>query len=263
MNNRYNDDYDDFDDGDAFETFDARGEEGSMARGPIILAAIVLLFLVFGAILWVYFTGNKTKPEDAPLISAQTDTYKETPINQTGYTTEDIDKGVYAATEGNQPPPLEIEAMGGAEQPVLKPAQTATPAAKPSSAPVPAAKTVATTPKPAPQTVTPAPAVKPATPPVASSAQTIPKTTTTPTTPVKTTGVSAQLGSFPTKAGAEKALAEYRANGMSGAAVIVPADLGAKGTWYRVKATGFKTRDQALEFCAKAKAAGANCIPAN
>lgn len=270
MNNRHNDPFDDYDDeDDGFMTFDARGEEGSVSRGPIILAAIVLLFLVFGAILWVYFTGNKTKPEDAPVISAQTDSFKEAPINQTGYVAEDADKGVYAASTGEEPPPLQIQAIDGGEQPILKPSQTATPAAKVATTP-PAAnnaiKPVATTPKPAAQatkTVTPAaqPAVKPVN--VASQPAVKPAVTTETKAPTTSGGVTAQLGSFPTKAGAEKALADYRASGMSGAAVIVPADLGAKGTWYRVKATGFKTRDQAVAFCAKAKAAGANCIPSN
>lgn len=264
MNNRHNDAFDDYDDDDeGFMTFDARGDDNGTGRGPIILAAIVLLFLVFGAILWVYFTGNRTKTDDAPLISAQNETYKETPINQVGTVAEDVDKGVYAATSGEEPPPLQIQAIDGGEQPILKPAQTATPAAKPAAVtPAQTAPKVAqTTPKPAAPLVAPQVAApKPATPPKPTT--TTPKPAVT-STPSSGGGVTAQLGSFPTKAGAEKALANYRASGMSGAAIIVPADLGAKGTWYRVKATGFKSRDQALEFCAKAKAAGANCIPSN
>lgn len=272
MNNRHNDPFDDYDDEDeGFMTFDARGEDNSPSRGPIILAAIVLLFLVFGAILWVYFTGNKSNPDEAPVISAQTDTFKEAPINQTGYVTEDMDKGVYAAGSGQEPPPLQIQAIDGSEQPVLKPSQTATPAAKPSVNPAPVAsstvpKPAVTTPKPAataPKAVVAAPKATTATPSTTPVQPAVKPNTAEVKTPAKSGGVTAQLGSFPTKAAAEKALADYRASGMSGPATIAAADLGAKGTWYRVKATGFKTREQALEFCAKAKAAGANCIPAN
>jgi hypothetical protein len=41
---------------------------------------------------------------------------------------------------------------------------------------------------------------------------------------------------------------------------IEEADLGAKGTWYRVRAAGFKTKAAANDACAKLKAAGQDCL---
>lgn len=41
---------------------------------------------------------------------------------------------------------------------------------------------------------------------------------------------------------------------------IEKADLGAKGTWYRVRAAGFETRAKAVGACAKLKAGGQDCM---
>jgi len=43
---------------------------------------------------------------------------------------------------------------------------------------------------------------------------------------------------------------------------IAAADLGKKGTYYRLKAGNFATKEQATAFCNKLKAAGGNCFPA-
>jgi cell division protein FtsN len=74
---------------------------------------------------------------------------------------------------------------------------------------------------------------------------------------------AAQLGSFKDKASADTALARFRASGLSGPVSIVPADLGEKGTWYRIRATGFESRAEVEVFCGKARSAGAQCIPAS
>lgn len=41
---------------------------------------------------------------------------------------------------------------------------------------------------------------------------------------------------------------------------IEQADLGAKGTWYRVRAAGFQSKSAAVSACAKLKAAGQDCM---
>jgi cell division septation protein DedD len=271
-----NDQFDDFDDeeDEGFMTFDARGSDEGMSRGPIILAAIVLLLAAFLAILWVVFNGNKTS-NATPEIASQTEAYKEMPMNDTGLVGDDLDKGVYNSVEGLGPPPLEVQASGS-EDPLLSASQVATPAAATTVVPKPAAsvpKPVTTTTPAAPKPVvsapkplpTPAPVVKtvtatPASKPAAVVAAPAAKPAAA---PVKSSGVSAQLGSFPSQEQAQKALAQYRARGFKGNATIVSADLGTKGTWYRVRATGFVDRDEVIGFCAKAKAAGAVCIPAN
>jgi SPOR domain len=165
---------------------------------------------------------------------------------------------------------------------VPKPAPVAKPAPKPSETRV--AEVAKPAPKPAPQPTpkpTPAPTAKPA-PKVAevkiAEVATAPKAAT-PSTPVATeapapaapatatsTGgsrITAQLGSFQTKAAADAALARYRASGLSGPVAIVSVNLGEKGTWHRIRATGFETREEVTVFCGKAKSAGAQCIPAS
>ena len=55
-----------------------------------------------------------------------------------------------------------------------------------------------------------------------------------------------------------------REQGLNGANVgVVEADLGERGTWYRVRATGFSSRSSAEQFCVQARARGVNCIVAS
>ena len=258
------DDYEDDDDG--FMTFDARDGDEGVSRGPIILAAVVLLLAVFLAMFWVYYNGNKSKSGETPVLSAQTDAYKEVPVNAAGAISDDLDKGVYNSLDGATPPPLEVEAMGNAgEDPLLSANQVAPPATTQTKPAV--TKPAITAPKPTVTAQTaPKPVVKTETKPVIVPPKPVVKTETKTQEapkPVVASGgkASAQLGSFPSKEQAQKALDDYRSKGLTGPVTIVAADLGAKGTWYRVKATGFESREQALNFCAKAKGAGANCIP--
>jgi hypothetical protein len=43
---------------------------------------------------------------------------------------------------------------------------------------------------------------------------------------------------------------------------IVSVDLGAKGTWFRLRTGSFPDRAAAADFCARLKAEGASCLPA-
>jgi cell division protein FtsN len=42
---------------------------------------------------------------------------------------------------------------------------------------------------------------------------------------------------------------------------VEKADLGAKGTWYRVRAAGYASRAAAAAACSQLKAAGQDCMP--
>lgn len=270
------DNYDD-DDDDGFLTFDAREEEGA-SRGPIILGAIVLLLVVFGAIAWAYFVGNKGSDE-TPQISAQTDTFKEAPMEPGGLGTEDLDKGVYNSMDGGAPPPLEVEAAGtstGAEDPLVVANVVAPPPVQPTpvvkTAPPPRPATTTTTAKPKPTTAATPPKPKPVVKtevatkaPSATAPKAAPKTEAPATSAPKAASsgsgsFSAQLGSYATRAAADTAAAQFRQQ-TSGNVAISSADLGAKGTWYRVRVTGLDSRDAAVAFCAQVKASGGNCIP--
>jgi cytoskeletal protein RodZ len=144
--------------------------------------------------------------------------------------------------------------------PAPKPAPTPAPIPKPVVKPKPTPVQVAeATPRPAPVVArTPVATPTPAPTPVPTPA---PQVKAAPARPSGGSGIAAQLGSFQTRASADTALARYRASGLSGPVSVVAADLGAKGTWYRIRATGFDTRSEVDGFCAKARSAGAQCIP--
>ncbi len=255
-------------DEEGFMTFDARDEKEGAGRGPYILAGIVLLLLVFGAIVFAIYKGGKSNDGQTPQVAANSESFKETPIE--GDVSANAIDGADAVNGvgANAPPPLEVQAMGTSEEPVVS--QNAV------SSPTATQKTATTVVPPRPATDATKTAVKPATPTKPATVESKPsvappqKATTAPAKPAvkedkpaSSGSYSAQLGSFKDKAQADAALAKYRSGGLTGAVGVVKADLGAKGTWYRIKATGFESRDQVVSFCSKAKANGANCIPSN
>lgn len=119
----------------------------------------------------------------------------------------------------------------------------------PTPAPAPVAKVVET---PKPVATAPTPVAKP----VVAAAP----------TPVTGGQVRIQLASIPEAGNAQKALADlsgkYR-SALGGTSLgIVKADLGAKGTYYRIQSGGL-SRDSAERVCASVKAQGGACIIAH
>jgi outer membrane biosynthesis protein TonB len=301
MSNRDSfDDFEDDDQDDGFMTFDARDEVEDRSRGPLVIAAIVAVLAICGIILWKLYADSRDAGE-TPQIASDSGSFKTAPADPGGTQTQDLDKGVFDAASGGDAPPVQVQPnTTGAEDPLLAdgsavppatPAVAATPAAA-TPAPVvppPRKEVVASTPAPKPQPVAKPPAPKPpqqvaavsqprptpapapakvATPaptpaPAASEPAAAPKAASTPAPAPRPSGsgIAAQLGSFQTRAAADVALARYRASGLSGPVSVVAADLGAKGTWYRIRATGFDTRSEVDVFCSKARSAGAQCIP--
>lgn len=268
-----NDPFNDFDDEDEddYLTFE-ESDSGGVRQGPIIIAAVLLLLAVFAAIAFVYLKGDGES--ETPQIAAQTEEFKETPIQDS---VNGIDAGadVYNTIEGAAPPPLEVEATTPSEDPLVSTSQVAAPVAK-APAPVVTAPRPVVTEKPAvTKTVAVPPAAKPVTKPVTKPTivAAVPKpevkiaSATTAPKPVaqksSATGHAAQLGSFTSRAAAEAALAGYKADGLGGDVGIVAANLGEKGTWYRIRANGFASREEAVNFCSVAKSSGAKCIPTN
>jgi cell division protein FtsN len=85
-------------------------------------------------------------------------------------------------------------------------------------------------------------------------------------TPAVTSGAYVlQIGSYKSQAEAEAAWKTYKAkhtallNGYSDN--IQQADLGEKGTWYRLRIGGFSDREVANALCDRLKADGGACIP--
>lgn len=269
-----NDPFNDFDDEDEddYLTFE-ESDSGGVRQGPIIIAAVLLLLAVFAAIAFVYLKGDGET--ETPQIAAQTEEFKETPI-QDSINGIDAGSDVYNTIEGAAPPPLEVEATTPSEDPLVSTSQVAAPVAK-APAPVVATPRPVATEKPAvTKTIATTPVAKPVPKPVTKPATTVaaaPKpevkiaSTTAAPKPVaqksSATGHAAQLGSFTSRAAAEAALAGYKADGLGGDVGIVAANLGEKGTWYRIRANGFASREEAVNFCSVAKSSGAKCIPTN
>ena len=98
-----------------------------------------------------------------------------------------------------------------------------------------------------------------------------PPSTPAPSTPAPTVAASAssdyvlQIGSYKSEDEASSSWKAYKAKHSIAAShgeSIKQVDLGAKGTWYRLRIGGFASKDEATAFCAKLKADGGDCIPA-
>ena len=83
--------------------------------------------------------------------------------------------------------------------------------------------------------------------------------------PAAAGGYTLQIGAFKSQAEAEAAWKAYKAKHaalLSGYSDnIQQADLGEKGTWYRLKVGGFADREVASALCDRLKADGGACIP--
>jgi hypothetical protein len=172
-----------------------------------------------------------------------------------------------------EPPPAKVEAPPAAKPPA--------PAAKTEAPPKSVAALIqqanSEPVKPAPKPAAP-PAVKPAasaasqatgaprslvTPPQQTAAATPPPAAAKPA--VATGGFVLQIGSYKSQADAEAAWKTYQAKHaalLSGYSDnIQQADLGEKGTWYRLRIAGFADKEVAGALCDRLKADGGACIP--
>ena len=76
-------------------------------------------------------------------------------------------------------------------------------------------------------------------------------------------GVVLQIGSYKSEAEARQSWSAFKAEHDAAAGYrpdVKSADLGAKGTWYRLRMGPFADRKSAMEVCAKLKADGASCL---
>jgi len=138
---------------------------------------------------------------------------------------------------------------------------------KPPPAAMATAKPVVTAPptvaKPPPVVAKPAPSQVAEAPPPAKPA---PATVTPPVdTPVATPGGALlQIGAYKSQGDANAAWTAYKAKHASLVSGLSPdikqVDLGAKGTWYRLRIVA-GSKSQAGALCDKLKAEGAACIP--
>jgi hypothetical protein len=267
-------------------------------RGPFVLIAAAGFLVLFGAVLWNFYSqgvreGGRSAP---PQITADASPYKTIPADPGGAITPDTDKAVFEAAQAASPPGVQVETVDASDAPLIAQAQAATPSEPVDLRPAPA--TPATAPRPAPPAamrprieekapepapraavrIEPTPAPAPAqqaarTPPPArpapveqaAAAPARPAAPAPRPAPAATGSVSAQLGAFGSEATARDAWNRYRAaapaafSGQTPSISTVERD---GKTFYRLRTGGFASRADAQAFCSRASAAGAQCIVA-
>ncbi len=271
--------------------------EGS--RLPLLIVIALLVLAAFGAVVWLaYQKGVERGHSEVPrVIAAEPGPAKVAPTNPGGTATPYTGLKIYQQPAPSEdggsaeavpppaaPPVTKPNTMAGAKPQILptvpmaapaKPVAASTPAANPpakptmtAAAPAPAKPIAATMPPPKPAPVKPAVETKPTPVQVAvvpsKPATMVPaKPVVTPAAPPAGAGLL-QIGSYKSQAEADAAWTAYKAKHASMLAGLSPdvqqADLGAKGTWYRLRiVTGSK--DAAAALCTKLKADGSACIP--
>ncbi|MEI9888180.1 MAG: SPOR domain-containing protein [Rhizomicrobium sp.] len=240
---------------------DEEDVEGS--RLPLLIVIALLVLAAFGAVVWLaYQRGVAQGHSEIPrVIAAEPGPAKVAPAHAGGTPTPYTGLKIY-----QQPAPSDEEANADTAPP------SDVPAAKPTTtmaAPIPTTPPV-TTPVAPPAAMAPA---KPAVTPPPATVKPVPAAVAPPPAAAKPAaetpapaagGALLQIGSYKSQADANAAWATYKAKhaGLVGGLLpdIKQVDLGAKGTWYRLRiAAGAKAEAAAL--CAKLTAENGACIP--
>ncbi len=266
--------------------------EGS--RLPLLIVLALLVLAMFAGVVWLAYTQGVARGRtETPVITAAAGPARTAPQNPGGaqqpYQGFKIyeqpappDDDTAGATPVSPPPPAKQAVTESAAPP---------PAAKPAPAPVAAAPKPAAVapPKPVPVVAAPpaappkAAAVKPeptplmigpatAPPRALGAAAATPKPVATAAKPVPAAPAASvpgsyalQIGAYKSQADAETAWKSYKAKHaalLSGYnSDVQQADLGEKGTWYRLRVAGFPSKDVAAALCDRLKADGGGCFP--
>ncbi len=231
-------------------------EEGSHL--PLLIVTALLIVAAFGFVVWfAYNQGVQHGRDSAPrLIVAEQGPVRSAPANPGGATPyqglkvyeqpapEDESAGPVQSKPTPAPAPAEKAKAAEAKPPAALALRRAEPEKAKAELAKPAAKQ-----EPAKAAAKPAAAVaeKPAKAAVAGGAYVL------------------QIGAYKSEADAKSAWTAYQhrhpaAGGM--ASDVQKADLGAKGTWYRLRIGSFADKAAAGAFCEKLKADGGGCFPA-
>jgi len=272
---------------DDIRVFDG-GEDDEDVEGsrlPLLIVIALLVLAAFGGVVWLaYQRGVQQGHAEVPrVIAAEPGPAKVAPATAGGTATPYTGLKIYqqpapgsdeadstsAAPTPSQAPPAKPAPSAIASVPAVRPTVNDQPAPAPAMAkPAPTiAKPAPTIAKPAPTIAKPAPA-KPA--PAAVAIATKPVAAPTPVTAAPAAAPSAsggsllQIGSYKSEADANAAWTAYKAKhgallaGLS--SDVKQVDLGAKGTWYRLRIVA-GDKSSAVALCDKLKAEGAACIP--
>lgn len=254
------------------------------ARKSLMFGALIGLAAAAGAAWYILGSGGQpaSGPQEVPVVKAEKAPVKVRPADPGGMDVPNQDKLVYNRVDQNAVKPEVEHLLPQPSQPKDLPrGDSLGDGMTPLPPPIPetAAPKVVDTPKvtpPPPMSAAepPKPAAVPMVPvtkvaPTASAAPTTPVAPlakATPTTPVAAGTWQVQLGALKDEAGAEAAWqhATKTAPDVLGNLPheVIRADLGPKGVFYRLRAGGFATREQADGVCDSLKPKGIGCVVA-
>ncbi len=240
----------------------AEDEEQERSRLPILIVIALLVLAAFGGVVWLaYNQGVARGRADTPrVIAAPAGPVRTEPAEANNAQPSPlVGLKIY-----NEPVPPEQEAANttatsAPSTPMPAEAQAPAPPTQEAAVP-PAAQTPA--PAPAPSATSKVPATKPPSEVAAAPAPTPAATTPAPAPAAAAAGgVLLQIGSYPDEATANKAwngfMAKHAATLQGYGPDIKSFDLGAKGTWYRLRVGPFPDKATAKTTCDKLKGEGA------
>jgi outer membrane biosynthesis protein TonB len=286
--------------GEDVRVFDGSEEddvEGS--RLPLLIVLALLVLAMFAGFVWLaYSEGVARGRSEIPVVTAEAGPARVAPANPGGASTpykgfkiyeqpappdeetaQDVSPRAPAATKPAPAPAAPAAApkpaaAAKAEAPPAKPAPSPVKVADATPAPKPAP--VAKTPAPEPKVASPAAAqpsapLAPATAPpkaLAANAAPVPapaaQTVAQAPAPAAPGAYVLQIGAYKSQGEADAAWNAYKAKHAALLAGyspnVVQADLGDKGTWYRLRIAGFSSKDVASALCDRLKADGGGCF---
>jgi hypothetical protein len=253
---------------DEVRLYDSVDEEEDIegSRLPLLIVLALLVLAMFAGVVWLAYTQGVARGRgETPVLTAANGPERVTPQQPGGTNVPYQGFKIY-----EQPAPPDDAADAPAAAPVAQEPKPAPAAAAPApAAPRPAPpKSVASliqqaqTPPPIRPTV-PATPTGPATGAPRSIVPAAPPPAATPK-PAASGGVALQIGAFKTRAEADAAWRAY--SGKHAALLkgygpeVQEADLGDKGTWYRLRIAGFRDSEMASALCDRLKADGGGCF---
>ena len=262
---------------DDYRGFDL-SEEEETARGPLILALALGVLIVFAAIVWNTYRQGIREPGEVPLIRADVGPYKTAPPAETSARAQQLGETFFREFE-DEPDPLDTEGYKITANETLVGEEPAMLQGGPAIDLLAGASDAAGDPAPQPDQLRsladlagevlnelPGQGGEQTASAPADASASAPNTAEAPPASGLTAdgAFSVQLAAFRSEAAANAGWdASRRTYGdiLAGAEKrIQEADLGAKGTFYRLRVGAFETRETALAFCDRLKSRGGDCI---
>jgi cell division septation protein DedD len=252
-----------------YDLADDEAEE-ERSRLPLLIVIALVVLAAFAGVVWLAYNqgvargraGNEVviAAPEGPVRTAPDDAGNSTPYTGLKVYSQPLPPDQEAessslAQSAASGMALEIVRQAEPESPPAETPVRLNPETLPNTAPPPAAAPAA--PKPA----APKPAVQTA---IAAPATPAPAKPAPAATAAAGGGILLQIGAYPSEDLANGAWAAFKARHTDVAGALSPdiqkADLGTKGTWYRLRAGPFADRTTANAACVKLKAAGATCF---